>query len=80
MFDFDLRTFTSENRAYFWQACQSALSKLIVAGAKKYEGDIFLLTILLDMRKRIEKGEESSKLNHYSAVLPNPNEKLGPGW
>lgn len=80
MFDFDLRTFTPENRGYFWQASQNALRNLLVLEDKKYEGDIFLLTELLDMHKRIKKGEAPEELNHYNIIQPEPNEKRGPGW
>ncbi|MFK8037487.1 MAG: hypothetical protein AB8B74_04305 [Crocinitomicaceae bacterium] len=80
MFDFDLRTFTPANRAYFWKASQNALRKLLLSQDKKYEGDIFLLTVLLDMHKRIKKGEAPEELNHYNTTIPESNEKHGPGW
>ena len=78
MFDFDLRSFAPQNRDYFWQAAQMALTKLKVQGGD--EGPIFLLTTLLDMHKRIKKGEDPMSLNHLIVVNPETNEKLGPGW
>ena len=80
MFNFDLRSFAPVNREYFWKAAQRALTKLIVQKDDKYEGIIFLLTTLLDMHKRIKKGEDPMELNHMRIIEPEPNEKLGPGW
>lgn len=80
MFNFDLRTFAPKNRVFFWQATQKSLSKLIVQKKEKDEGVIYLLTMLLDMHKRINKGEDPMYLNHFNIIEPNPNEKLGPGW
>lgn len=80
MFNFDLRSFAPINREYFWEAAQKALSKLIVQDDDKNEGIIFLLTTLLDMHKRIKKGEDPMELNHMRIIEPEPNEKLGPGW
>jgi len=80
MFNFDLRTFTLLNRNYFWVATQKALTNLIVQNDKRNEGNIFLLTTLLDMHKRIEKKEAPEDLNHYSRIIPATNEKNGPGW
>ncbi|OAD43838.1 hypothetical protein [Polaribacter atrinae] len=80
MFDIDLRTFTPANRAYFWGATQKALIKLIKQKDEKNEGIIFLLTTLLDMHKRIKKGEDPMELNHMNNIESEPTEKLGPGW
>lgn len=80
MFDIDLRTFASANRGYFWEATQKALVKLIKQKDEKNEGVIFLFTTLLDMNKRIKKGENPMKLNHINNIKPEPTEKLGPGW
>jgi hypothetical protein len=80
MFNFDLRTFAPLNRDYFWQAAQKALTKLKVNESDQNEGIIFLLTILMDMHKRIKKGEDPMVLNHMTIINPEPNEKLGPGW
>lgn len=57
MFNFDLRTFTPQNRLFFWQATQNALTKLKTQSPDD-EGNITLFTILLDMHKRIRKGED----------------------
>jgi hypothetical protein len=78
MFNFDLRTFAPENREFFWVAAQKALTKLKVSGDK--EERTFLLTTLLDMHKRIRKGEDPMLLNHMAIVVPYPVEKHGPGW
>jgi hypothetical protein len=80
MFNFDLRTFAPKNRAFFWEATQKALTKLKILDDNQYEGITSLLTILLDMHKRIKKGEDPMVLNHMEIVEPEPCEKLGPGW
>jgi hypothetical protein len=80
MFNFDLRSFTPTNRNYFWQSSQKALTKLKLENDDKNEGMIFLLTTLLDMHKRIKKGEDPMELNHMNITESEPNEKLGPGW
>ena len=80
MFNFDLRSFAPVNREYFWKAAQKALTKLKVNDDGKNEGIIFLLTTLLDMHKRIKKGEDPMELNDMRIIEPEPNEKLGPGW
>ena len=78
MFDFDLRTFAPQNREFFWVAAQRALTKLKVNDSQNET--IFFLTDLLDMHKRIRKGEDPMALNHMSIVVPDPLQKLGPGW
>lgn len=78
MFNFDLRTFTPENREFFWEATQKALGKLKVSGDN--EEITFLLTTLLDMHKRIKKGEDPMLLNHLTVVVPHQLVKHGPGW
>jgi hypothetical protein len=80
MFNFDLRSFAPKNREYFWQATQVALTKIKIQDDKNNEGIESLLTTLLDMRKRIKKGEDPMLLNDMSIVEPDPTEKLGPGW
>jgi hypothetical protein len=80
MFNFDLRSFPPKNRDYFWQATQIALSKMKTRNDKQNEGIEFLLTVLLDMHKRIKKGEDPMVLNHMKTVEPETTEKLGPGW
>lgn len=79
MFNFDLRTFTPENRKFFWEATQKALTR-IKSNKESQEDEGALLEILLDMNKRIKKRENPIFLNHYDSIQPNPNEKLGPGW
>lgn len=80
MFNFDLRTFAPNNREFFWIASQKALSKLKIKNDNQTEGIVLLLTTLLDMHKRIKKGEDPALLNHMETIEPNPIEKLGPGW
>jgi hypothetical protein len=77
----DLREFTPENRAYFWQATQQALQKLILKGNEQHQGDIVLLKLLLDMHKRIKKGESPEKLSDTGKhIEPYNGLKAGPGW
>ena len=80
MFNFDLRSFAPKNRDYFWQATQIALTKIRIQQNEKIDGIEFLLTTLLDMYKRIKKGEDPMLLNDMRIVQPEPTEKLGPGW
>ncbi len=80
MFNFDLRSFALTNRNYFWEASQKALVKLKLENDDKNEGIIFLFITLLDMHKRIKRGENPMELNHMNIIKPEPNEKLGPGW
>lgn len=80
MFNFDLRTFAPKNREYFWVAAQKALAKLKIKNEKQHEGIEVLLTILLDMHKRIKRKEDPMELNHVNVVIPEPTEKVGPGW
>jgi hypothetical protein len=80
MFNLDLRTFVSKNRGYFWQATQNALTKIKIQNDTKNEGIEFLLTTLLDMHKRINKGEDPMLFNDMRIVEPKPTEKYGPGW
>jgi hypothetical protein len=79
MFNFDLRSFAPQNRDYFWQAAQKALTSLKIRNDERSEGIEFLLTLLLDMHKRIRKGEDPLMLTH-TTIQPAPGEKLGPGW
>jgi len=80
MFNFDLRSFTPKNRDYFWQATQIALTKIKIQPDGQNEGIGLLLATLLDMHKRIKKGETPMMLNDMKIIEPDPNEKLGPGW
>lgn len=80
MFNLDLRTFAPKNREYFWLAAQKALTKLKVHEDDTNEGTVSLLTTLMDMHKRIEKGEDPMILNDTRNIKPDPNAKLGPGW
>jgi|LakMenEpi03Aug12_release.lakeMendotaPanAssembly.Ray.scaffolds.fasta_scaffold733541_1 hypothetical protein len=80
MFNFDLRTFAPKNRDYFWQATQRALAKIKTLKDDENEGIEFLLITLLDMHKRIIKGEDPMLLNDMMVVEHKPTEKLGPGW
>jgi hypothetical protein len=80
MFNFDLRTFSPKSRDYFWQAAQNALSTIKRQKDPQNEGIALLLTNLLDMHKRIKKGEDPMLLNDLIIVAPEPTEKLGPGW
>lgn len=80
MFNFDLRTFAPENRDFFWQAAQRSLTKMKTQNDKQNEDIEFLLTTLLDMHKRIQKGEDPMQLNDMKVIEPEPIEKVGPGW
>jgi hypothetical protein len=79
-FDFDLRAFAPKNRDYFWRAVQNALAKIKIQNNKQNETVEFLLTTLLDMHKRIKKGEDPMLLNDMRVIVPEPTEKLGPEW
>ena len=80
MFNFDLRTFAPKNRDFFWQATQSAMTKIKIQNDKQYEGIEILLTTLLDMHKRIKKGEDPMLLNDMRVIEAKSLEKIGPGW
>jgi hypothetical protein len=80
MYNFDIRSFAPKNREYFWRAAQNALTKLKNQKNEHNEGVEFLLTTLLDMHKRINKGEDPMLLNHMRVIEPEPTNKLGPGW
>ena len=80
MINLDLRELTEQNRAYFWQGAQMALNKMIRLKDESNEENIFLLTILLDMHKRIKRGENPESLNHLIRPEPITGEKKGPGW
>jgi hypothetical protein len=80
MMNFDLREFTPQNQLLFWKATQKALQKCILTKSEENEGDIHLLTILMDMKKRIDKKENPELLNHLSIVVQCTGKKLGPGW
>ena len=80
MFNFDLRSFAPINRDYFWKATQSALTRLKIQNDKQYDGIESLLTTLLDMRKRIKKGEDPMTLTDMRTIATEPTERLGPGW
>jgi hypothetical protein len=80
MLNFDLRSFTPTNRNYFWKAAQRALTRIKLKNDEKNEGIVFLFTTLLDMHKRIKRGENPMELSHIDIIEPEPNEKLGPGW
>lgn len=80
MFNLDLRTFAPKNREYFWQATQKALTKWKVQANALDMGVGLLLTILLDMHKRIKRGEDPMLLNHMTINKEETNEKHGPRW
>jgi len=80
LLNFDLRTFAPQNREHFWQATQKALTKLKIRKSDQYEGIIWGLTTLLEMHKRIKRGEDPMALNHMNIITPEPKEKIGPGW
>jgi hypothetical protein len=80
MMDFDLREFTLENQDFFWKASQKALQKCILTKSEENEGDIHLLTILMDMKKRIDKKENPELFNHLTTTIPYSAKKSGPGW
>lgn len=78
--DIDLREFTETNRSYFWKGAQNALRKLIMANDENNERMIYLLKDLMDMHKRIERGEDPKILNHLNDIEPPSRSKRGPGW
>lgn len=80
MLNFDLRTFSPANRNYFWDATQKALVKLKIEQTHETEWIENLFILLLDMHKRIKLGEDPMILNHMREVIPDPKERLGPGW
>jgi hypothetical protein len=80
MLNVDLRAFAPENRGYFWRAAQNALTEIKIKNDKQNEGIEILLTTLLDMHKRIKRGEDPMMLNDMTIVEPETTEKLGPGW
>ncbi len=80
MIDFDLREFTLENQIFFWKATQIALRKCILIKNNENEGYIDLLTILMDMKKRIDKKEDPALLNHLTTTIPYSGKKSGSGW
>ena len=80
LLNLDLRTFAPQNRFYFWQATQNALTKLKLENCEENQGIESLLTLLLDMHKRYKRGEDPMLLTDFSLIPPVPNEKLGPGW
>ncbi len=80
LFNLDLRTYTSQNRVFFWQAAERALAKLKVKNDDRNEGIETLFVLLLDMHKRYIKGEDPMLLNDFKNIQPASNEKSGPGW
>lgn len=80
MFNFDLRSFAPTNRDFFWQATQLALTRIKKHDNGQNEAIESLLISLLDMHKRIKKGEDPMLLNDMRIVSIEPAEKLGPGW
>lgn len=80
MFNFDLRTFAPENRTYFWQAAQNALSKIKEQKGDNNEQIEYILTTLLDMHNRIQMHEDPMHLNDLSSLMPETHDKIGPGW
>jgi hypothetical protein len=78
MFNFDLREFAPQNRQYFWEAAQNVMNHLLVVN--EGQGVLPFFRILLDMHKRINRGEDPMLLNHLRMVLPETNERAGPGW
>jgi len=78
--EFDLREFIPENRTFFWEGAQLALNRLILANDEASEGLIYLLKKLLDMHKRIKRGEVPQLLNDLIGTTPGTGKKMGPGW
>lgn len=76
----DLRELTPENRRYFWIGTQRALRKLSISRNESQEDIIYLLQNLLDMHKRIKRGETPELLNHLISTEPYSGAKKGPGW
>ena len=82
MFNFDLRSFAPKNRELFWKASQLALTELITKKEENTQGITEAFITLLDMHKRIIKGENPDKLNHLSIIEPEPEieKRVGPDW
>lgn len=80
MLNIDLREFTEINRQYFWKGAQNALRRLITANDEKNDWMVYLLKDLLDMHKRIRRGEDPQLLNHLIQTEPYSGLKKGPGW
>lgn len=78
MLNFDLRSFAPKNREFFWQATQRALLK--IQNDKSNDAFGLLLSTLLEMHSRIEKGEDPMLQNDTVVVQPPPTDKVGPGW
>lgn len=76
----DLREFIPENRRYFWIGTQRALRKLINANDVENEEMIHLFKTILDMHKRITKGENPQLLNDLIVTELYSGDKKGPGW
>jgi hypothetical protein len=75
MFNFDLRTFAPKNRDFFWQATQSALTKIKMRNNKQYEGIEFLLKFigapkgLITFNEHIYKAEAPIDIDLFTQVL-----------
>lgn len=80
MLSFDLRTFAPMNRAFFWEATQKAMTVLKTNNNTRNDDVVLHLNTLLDMHKRITRGENPILLNHMKDIAPEPPIKLGPGW
>ncbi len=80
MFNFDFRAFAPKNRKFFWEAAQNSLKKLTLEEQEKNKRIIDSFAILLDMHKRINRGEPPVELNHSTIVEDYLGEKIGPDW
>lgn len=78
--EMDLREFRPENRELFWGAAQKRLDQLIAEGEEGKLWLVHMMKDLLDMRKRIRRGEDPMALNHLGVVVPPTGVLRGPGW
>lgn len=67
MIDFDLREFTAQNQNFFLE-CSSKkhLKKCILLKIEENDGIIYLLTTLMDMKKRIDKKRRSCIIKSFN--------------
>lgn len=80
-FNIDLREISPKYRKMFWDAAQRSLNKIKLANNPDDELGDYLLTRILDMHKRIERGESPNELNDLDNKTEEySGKKIGPGW
>ena len=63
MFNFDLRSFTPQDRSLFWVAAENAYERLEYADHSDDRAIKMLFETLLDMNRRVRKGEDPKLLS-----------------